>query len=326
MQRVGLWHVTEEGPKKLKGGGIEFEQYLEEWIERDPSLLQGGLTIVGRQIAVEGGRIDLLALDPQGRWVVIEIKRGTVHRETIAQALDYAACIATMPYDELSRKVDAYLRTTETSLRTLAEEPGAEDDTQRETRDVVMFVVGTGRDPGLERMVEYLSGTFNVPINLVTYEVFEVEGGQRILVRELADVELGAPARIEKVSITVEDVCAQAEQTGIGREFRMLLEAARRHNLYPRPYKRSVMYTPPSNRTRMLFTVRARPKPNGLLRMYVGPGAFAEFYPVTEETATSILGPDGWREMTASDVEAFITSLDRLFESSVPHDSTEDAT
>ena len=40
------------------------ERHLEEWIEKDPALLQGGLAIVGRQIVLEGGRLDLLALDP----------------------------------------------------------------------------------------------------------------------------------------------------------------------------------------------------------------------------------------------------------------------
>ena len=101
MRQMLLWQVTDETPQKLTRGGIDLETHLEDWIERDPSLLQNGLTIVGRQVAVEGGTLDLLALDPQGRWVVIEIKRGRVLRKTIAQALDYAACITRLPDDEL---------------------------------------------------------------------------------------------------------------------------------------------------------------------------------------------------------------------------------
>ena len=73
------------------------------------------------------------------------------------------------------------------------------------------------------------------------------------------------------------------------------------------------MYTPPSNRTRMLFTAQSRPRADGLLGVYVGPEAFTEFYPVTEETVVSLLGPDGWRRMTAADVETFVANLDRLF-------------
>src|SRR5688500_4648047 len=106
MQQVGLWHITDNVPVKLSSGTIDLEKHLEAWLERDPSMLQAGLTIVGRQVRVEGGIIDLLALDPQGRWVVIEVKPGTLYREVIAQALDYASCIATMPSSDLLRKVN----------------------------------------------------------------------------------------------------------------------------------------------------------------------------------------------------------------------------
>jgi len=307
-----LWQVTEDGPKKLNRGGINLEQYLEEWIERDPSLLQGGLTIVGRQIGVEGGTLDLLALDPQGRWVVIEIKRGAIRRDTIAQALDYASSVATMPYDDLSDKVNTYLGTQGTSLEALLEELGAEEETEHEAKETVMFVVGTGRNPEIERMVDYLSGRFDVPINAVSYEVFEIEGGDPILVRELTESEAKPPSR---PTLTVPEICARADRAGIGDDFRLILEAAKRHGLYARPWKNAVTYTPPFNRNRALLTANAWTQADGLLRLYVGSDAFAEFYSVTEETAVSMLGPQGWRIMTTSDVEEFIASLARLFES-----------
>ena len=94
----------------------------------------------------------------------------------------------------------------------------------------------------------------------------------------------------------------------------MLFEAAERHGLYPRPFARSIMYTPPSNRTRTLYTVWAQPKANGLLTMYIETSAFAEFFPITEETATEVLGPAGWRNMTAEDVATCVDGLDKLFE------------
>jgi len=40
-----------------------------------------------------GGRIDLLAIAPDGALVIIEIKRGRTPREVVAQALDYAGCV-----------------------------------------------------------------------------------------------------------------------------------------------------------------------------------------------------------------------------------------
>jgi Holliday junction resolvase-like predicted endonuclease len=314
MPQIGLWQVTGEGPRKLDRSDIDFERYLEDWIEQDPSLLQRGLKIIGRQIELEGGRLDLLALDPEGHWVVIEIKRGAVHRETIAQALDYAASIARIPQDDLARKVDGYLHKRATSLQALMDELGIEEDAQEGMRDIFTYVVGTGKGSGLDRIVDYLAGTFEVPISVVLYEVFKFDDGRQVLVRELTDSET-IPSIASRARRTVEEVCALADRTGLGREFRRLLEAAQEHDLYPAPYKKRIRYAPPANRTRTLFTAQASPTAGeSALWVYVQPEAFAEFYPVTEEVAISILGPAGWHEMAPSDIDGFVANLTQLFE------------
>lgn len=249
MRRVGLWQITEDGPGKLKQGQIDLEKDLEEWIERDPSMLQEGLTIVGRQIVLDSGsRLDLLALDTQGRWVVIELKSGPVSRDALAQVLDYTSSIAMMPQKELYEKAEAYLAKRGDSFRDLLEQCGIQDDDQGEPREVLMYVVGTGSDSALRRMVNYLLAVRKVPISLVSYRVFELASGQRILVSELAETEGTSFALDTKSSrATVEDICVRAEQAGVGSQFRMLLEAVKRYNLYPRPYRHSIMYTPPSD-------------------------------------------------------------------------------
>ncbi len=318
MQQVGLWHITQEGPQKLKHGRINLEKDLEGWIEQDPDLLQHGLAIVGRQVHVEGGFLDLLALDLQGRWIVIEIKPGATTREAIAQALDYASCIATMPYHQLVQKVEDYLKrradSETSSLDALLRERQAEEDPESESREVEIFVVGTGKAPSLERVVEFLTRDFEMPISVVLYDVFEIEAGQRILARELSEV-VPPPTKPD-----AEAICKKADSAGVGKEFRAILEAARQHGLYPRPYKTSIMYTPPKNRARMLFTVWISPTANRSLKAYIGPGAFAEFYPITEDEVTGLLGPDGFRDWTPSDVEAFIGQLDQLFRTMQPEE------
>ena len=116
MPPIGLWAIGDNGPSKLLGSDVELEKQLEEWIERDSDLLEAGLVVVGRQIMLEAGPLDLLAIDPQGRWVVIEIKRGAVRRDTIAQVLDYASCVASMPYQDLAGKINSYLATLQADL------------------------------------------------------------------------------------------------------------------------------------------------------------------------------------------------------------------
>jgi Holliday junction resolvase-like predicted endonuclease len=316
MQQIGLWQVTDQGPVRLDSSGIDLEQYLESWIERDPGMLQHGLTIVGRQLALEAGRLDLLALDPQGRWAVIEIKRGTISRETISQALDYAACVARMPYDELVGKATAYLQSKRASLDVLRRQSGDGEDSAAR-REVGIFVVGTTQDQSLERMVDYLGG-YDLPIQVVTYQVFALEGGQRVLLRELTEGDTTAAIpQVERGSSQmnkVEEIRARAERQGIGEEFSLLYEAATRHGLYPRPYRRSIMYTPPQKRNRMLFTVWSDPQ-NALVQAYIGSEEFAEFNPsISAKEATAILGPEGWRNMTRAEVEGFVRALDQFYE------------
>ena len=47
--------------------------------------------------------------------------------------------------------------------------------------------------------------------------------------------------------------------------------------------------------------------------MAISPEAFAEFYPVDENTAASFLGSKGWRD-AYEDVEEFVAGLHSLFE------------
>ena len=102
---IGVWTVDGGRPVRLLPGGVELERNLEDWIEAAPSLLADGLRIVGRQIHLDGGPLDLLGVDSQERWVVVELKRDRLHRETLTQALDYASSIATLPAGELREKL-----------------------------------------------------------------------------------------------------------------------------------------------------------------------------------------------------------------------------
>ena len=81
-------------PRRVSRGGVGLERRLGDWIARDASLLADGLTIVGGQVHLDGGFLDVLAIDWRDRWVVIEVKRGRLYRDALAQALDYASSIA----------------------------------------------------------------------------------------------------------------------------------------------------------------------------------------------------------------------------------------
>jgi len=113
---LAAWQIKDDGPQRLSMGALALEKDFEEWIEKDPRLLDAGLTVIARQLNVAGvGKIDLLCVDPQGRATVVEIKRGQLSRETIAQALDYASAVAVLPAASLQERIVQYLGAEETA-------------------------------------------------------------------------------------------------------------------------------------------------------------------------------------------------------------------
>ncbi len=78
------------------------EKDLENWVATHPELLFGvervlviGQSVSGQQMA------DILALDADGRLVVVEMKRDWSDRSTVGQLLEYAARMAESTYDDL---------------------------------------------------------------------------------------------------------------------------------------------------------------------------------------------------------------------------------
>lgn len=74
---------------------ISLERDLEEYIIRNLNEIESGLElysqegITGRQFNTEAGRIDILAIDTNGNFVVIELKAGAANYSVIGQVLGY---------------------------------------------------------------------------------------------------------------------------------------------------------------------------------------------------------------------------------------------
>ena len=314
--KVGLWQIGENGPVKIRESQVNIEKDLEDWIEANPSLIRSDLKIVARQLLVEGGYLDLLALDPQGRWVVVEIKRGELRREVVAQVIDYASSLALLEPDELREKTNAYLQARDKTIDAMLAERSAEDALDIDGRELVLVIVGTGKAAGLERMTEFLATQYQIPLSVVTFGVFETENGNQILVRELTEpeVEIDMPPPKKRIMLTLEEILEVADSAGVGEDFRAILEVSQKYGLYPRPYKKSIMYTPPFKRNRMLFTVYTENYDNRI-KLWLGPSPFTEFYEITEEEVAQALNVkgDGWQMMDSEQVADFIQGLHALF-------------
>jgi len=90
---MAIWKITEEGPIELPQTELPKEKVLEEglekWIEKEPGILGEPLLLIGRQVMIPEikDRLDLLAVDPQGNAVVIELKRGKLKDPVDMQAM-----------------------------------------------------------------------------------------------------------------------------------------------------------------------------------------------------------------------------------------------
>ncbi len=316
---LAAWKIPVGGgaPSRLAYGVIELERNLEDWIEADPALIDPGLVVIRRQMHVEGGILDLLCVDLQGRATVIEIKRGKLIRETIAQAIDYASSIAAMPdhvlQEQLLEGASAEARDHPGLAALVSDTPGAE-------REVAAVVVGVGREPGLERMINFLGGRFGFPIRAVTFDVFDAGDGVKILVREEAEAEAPSPAAASSAASLsrVVDIAGGPESPN-GRRLLQLARAAEQAGLYVRPYKWSLMFTPMSNKTRYLMTVWKWGDKDELALSYSA-AAFAEFFPIAPERVSELMGlPEGRHSIrTDADADAWVERLERLFRELTP--------
>ena len=294
---IGIWAVGNDQPVRVERSKVPLEADLEDWTESQPSLLAEGLKVVARQLRVEAGFIDLLCVDAKDRWVIVELKRNRLYREALAQAIDYASCIQAIDAEDLRASI-------ESGLARLSKPEGVSASidylikSEDEDRDLSIIVAGVGVDPGMERVVNYLS-QFQIPIRVVSFDVFQGPDGSRLLVREVLDDEASpTPDRKDKKSRTIEEIGKVAESEGVGEAYQQIIAAATGSGLFCRPYKHSVMITPPSHKSRFLMLLN--PRPGQGLRTFHGADAFAEFIPdLSADEVEDALGP--------SDESTFIT-------------------
>ena len=110
-----MWKITPKGPVKVSETKLKQESLLEEdledWIVSEPTLLEEPLLIIGRQVLIPDvkDKLDILALDPQGSAVIIELKRGKLKDPVDMQALRYASYISKWGFADFENQARNYL-------------------------------------------------------------------------------------------------------------------------------------------------------------------------------------------------------------------------
>ena len=181
-----VWRIDSDRLAQLEPSRLDEERRLEDWLCHDIGLLSDQLLLIGRQIGVSGGTIDLLAVDEEANLVVVELKRDRTPRDVVAQTLDYASSIQDFGREEVERHARDFLGTEfdEAFERRFGHEtPEAVNGRHR------MYIVASSLDSATRRIVEYLSRVHGVDINAATFSDFNTERGEFLVRSMLLDEE-----------------------------------------------------------------------------------------------------------------------------------------
>ncbi len=178
--RHAIWKVAEQ-PVPLVESALVTERLLEDMIIAAPNILSEEWMLIGRQESTGfGGRVDLLAIAPDGGLVLIELKRERTPREVVAQALDYASWVEKLQPDEI-----AAIYTRFRPGRRLADDfrQYFHHDLDEESLNAnhQIIIVAASLDDSTERILKYLSEK-DIPINILFFQIF-THGTEQLLSR-----------------------------------------------------------------------------------------------------------------------------------------------
>jgi hypothetical protein len=184
----GIWRI-DAGASAVSFGKMDFEDRLEDILEKDISIASPNWMIIGRQVRTDwDGRIDLLTIDQQGNLVIIELKRNKTPRDILAQALDYGSWVRTLKSDGIAKIFNQY-RTKyhpnepdESLDEAFLKRFGLKSmpDDLNEQHELV--IVASSLDPSTERIVKYLGEYHELNINALFFRTFK-DGDREYLTR-----------------------------------------------------------------------------------------------------------------------------------------------
>lgn len=211
---VKLWKIIDNSPKEIEKERLILEKNLEDWIEKDTTILGDDLLLIGRQV----NSIDLLFLDRNGNTVIAELKREKTPRDVVTQIIEYASWVENLDYEDLKRITEKTYKQPE-ALKPKFKERFDEElpDTLNEKHKMV--IVAAGLDDSTRRIVEYLTER-GIQMNIAIFHYFEDNGS-----KYMARTFLIEPSKLEereifgrkrKPIIMMEEFVKNYEIAGVG--------------------------------------------------------------------------------------------------------------
>lgn len=245
-QDIKIWELDDKKLKEVKKEKLDLENRLEEWIANDISTLSNNLLVIGKQVNTDfGGTIDLLCIDNNGDLVVIELKRDKTPREITAQVLDYASWVCNLSNEKIHEMANSYLGNRGQLDEVFEEKFGIElPDILNEHHK--MLIVASEIDESSERIVNYLSNSYGVNINVATFQYFKENGKEflaRVFLIEPTEVDYKTQTKTNskrKPPLTYDQLEEMAEKNGVGKIYNRLLSEAKSYFEITAPTRSSV--------------------------------------------------------------------------------------
>ena len=232
MQQVRIWRISDDRKlSEIPARYASLEQWIEDWLADDISVLDLNLLVIGRQVRTSfGGAVDLLCMDREGSLVVVELKRGRTPRDVTSQAMDYASWAKDLDFDGIVEIAGAYPGIVGSLADAFRERFEAELPEQLNQAHRSL-IVAESVDAHTDRIVRYLA-EMGVPINVATVQHFEdAEGTELVAQVYLIEPESTQP-RARRTSArsgyrTVNELQALADEKGIGETYLRLRDGVR---------------------------------------------------------------------------------------------------
>lgn len=165
------------------------EKTLHDWLESNPEGIveDKELLIIGREVCTDlGGYIDLLGVDSAGNAVVVELKRAKTPRDTIAQALEYAAFAERLDANQLETISRTYMNDESLNFTEYHRQHFnlSESDAVAFNKDQRIVIVCQETAPQIRLTAQFLNSK-GVNVTCVEFVFFQAEGGGRLMSQEI---------------------------------------------------------------------------------------------------------------------------------------------
>lgn len=185
---VGIWKLGNT-PERVQFTSMPSEEQLEEILAKDLSILDENLLLIGRQVPTNYNKfVDLLAMDADGKLVVIELKRNRTPREVVAQLLDYGSWVRHLADEDITSIFENYIQKYRSDEAGISLDDAFQkhfrlnDMPEALNEGHELVIVASELDDSTERIVNYLSDEYGVAINALFFRFFR-EGNSEYLSR-----------------------------------------------------------------------------------------------------------------------------------------------